>query len=119
VNQGYIKEIGSHTYLIKDCLFNNPMTSLVYLLIIATVIAVLAVHHQLDHERHLPHHKILRKLSNKDRILQSKIYFRLYQLVRGDIDLANRLIFNAKRKYPGKTEKWYWEKVIYDLERDR
>lgn len=45
--------------------------------------------------------------------LQSKLLNRL------DRDVANRLISNAKRSNPGHSEQWYWEKVIYDLNRDR
>ncbi|MEL4897528.1 hypothetical protein [Crocosphaera sp. Alani8] len=41
----------------------------------------------------------------------------LFMLVKGDKDLAQRLIELQKRKNPGYPEKWYWEKVIYDLER--
>lgn len=42
---------------------------------------------------------------------------RLFMLVKGDKDLAERLINLQKRKNPGHREEWYWEKVIYDLER--
>ncbi|WP_107667954.1 hypothetical protein [Cyanothece sp. BG0011] len=41
----------------------------------------------------------------------------LFMLVKGDKDLAKRLINLQKQKNPGHPEKWYWEKVIYDLER--
>ena len=34
-------------------------------------------------------------------------------------DVADRLIDGAKAEYPGNTERWYLEKVIYDLKRDR
>ncbi|MEM6399578.1 MAG: hypothetical protein AAF757_05000 [Cyanobacteria bacterium P01_D01_bin.116] len=34
-------------------------------------------------------------------------------------DVAERLIRLAKRQHPGKTERWYLEKVIYDLQRGR
>ena len=44
---------------------------------------------------------------------------RLFTLVQGDWNLAERLLDSAKMNYPGQTEDWYWEKVIYDLERDR
>ncbi|ACB53940.1 hypothetical protein cce_4592 [Crocosphaera subtropica ATCC 51142] len=43
---------------------------------------------------------------------------RLFMLVKGDKDLAERLINLQKQKNPGHPEKWYWEKVIYDLERN-
>ncbi len=44
---------------------------------------------------------------------------RLFNLVQGNWDLAGRLLESARRNYPGQSEDWYWEKVIYDLERDR
>ncbi|MEO1431878.1 MAG: hypothetical protein AAFV71_23015 [Cyanobacteria bacterium J06633_8] len=34
-------------------------------------------------------------------------------------DTADRLINSAKRQHPGKSERWYLEKVIYDLQRGR
>ncbi len=34
-------------------------------------------------------------------------------------DTAERLINSAKRQHPGKSERWYLEKVIYDLQRGR
>ena len=44
---------------------------------------------------------------------------RLFRMVQGDWNLAERLLNSARMNYPGQTEDWYWEKVIYDLERDR
>lgn len=43
---------------------------------------------------------------------------KLYPLVHGDWNLAQRLLDAARRNNPGHSEDWYWEKVIYDLERD-
>ncbi|MCL1472800.1 hypothetical protein [Argonema antarcticum] len=43
---------------------------------------------------------------------------RLFVLVKGDWDLAERLLHQARENNPGRSEDWYWEKVIYDLERD-
>lgn len=43
----------------------------------------------------------------------------LLGLVQQQEDVADRLIDNAKSQYPGNTESWYLEKVIYDLKRDR
>lgn len=40
-------------------------------------------------------------------------------LKRVDRGTADRLINAAKYKTPGKSERWYLEKVIYDLERGR
>jgi uncharacterized protein HemX len=47
--------------------------------------------------------------------LESKLMARL----QGDRALAERLLSQVRRKYPGKTETWYWEKVIGDLDSDR
>jgi tetratricopeptide (TPR) repeat protein len=44
---------------------------------------------------------------------------RLLRLVGGYWEIAERLIDQAKAKYPGRTEQWYWETVIANLERDR
>lgn len=43
----------------------------------------------------------------------------LLQAVKGNKALAKRLLnHHARERYPGKSERWYAEKVIYDLERD-
>jgi len=39
--------------------------------------------------------------------------------VQGDTPTAERLINNLKIKHPGKSDKWYIEKAIFDLERDK
>ncbi|MBF2004954.1 tetratricopeptide repeat protein [Chlorogloeopsis fritschii PCC 9212] len=44
---------------------------------------------------------------------------RLLRLVGGYWEIAQRLIEQAKRYYPGMSEEWYMEKVIDDLESDR
>ncbi|NER37554.1 MAG: hypothetical protein F6J93_26925 [Oscillatoria sp. SIO1A7] len=43
----------------------------------------------------------------------------LYNLVLGDMELADRLLASVRERYPNQSEDWYWEKVIRDLERDR
>jgi hypothetical protein len=43
---------------------------------------------------------------------------KLYPLVHGDWNLAERLLDAVRMSNPGHSEDWYWEKVIYDLERD-
>ena len=43
---------------------------------------------------------------------------RMFALVKGDWELAERLLAQARSSHPGHGEVWYWEKVIYDLERD-
>ncbi len=34
-------------------------------------------------------------------------------------ETIDRYMANLKDRYPGHTEEWYLEKIIYDLERDR
>lgn len=42
----------------------------------------------------------------------------LLKAVKGNKHMAKRLLENARAKYPDKSDRWYVEKVIYDLERD-
>jgi hypothetical protein len=44
---------------------------------------------------------------------------RLIRLLNGDQRTAQRLLNQARLRYPNHDENWYWEKVIFDLERDR
>jgi hypothetical protein len=44
---------------------------------------------------------------------------RLYSLVGGNKKTATRLLESVRDRNPGRSEQWIWEKVIYDLERDR
>jgi hypothetical protein len=36
-----------------------------------------------------------------------------------DMDRIERLLEAARRNSPGESEQWYWEKILYDMERDR
>ncbi len=51
----------------------------------------------------------------KNRQLQSQ----LLNLLQGDVPTAKRLLQQQRRMHPGKSDNWYLEKVIWDLERDR
>jgi hypothetical protein len=42
----------------------------------------------------------------------------LLRAAKGDRPLVGRLVEGVKMRHPGKTEQWYYEKVLYDLERD-
>ena len=53
--------------------------------------------------------------NRKARPLEKK----LIRLLHGDKATAYRLLENARIKYKDKSENWYLEKVIHDLERDR
>ncbi|AFY31613.1 hypothetical protein [Calothrix sp. PCC 7507] len=68
-----------------------------------------------------PEHKPKSKVSHsyrtdpKNRELQSQ----LMTLLRGDVATGKRLLRQQRQNNPGKSDNWYLEKVIYDLERDR
>ncbi|MDD4362751.1 MAG: hypothetical protein PHD33_00875 [Atribacterota bacterium] len=59
------------------------------------------------------------KVPGKKKVLRQ----RCYSLLRLTPELADetidRLLANLKQKYPNRSEEWYLEKMIYDLERDR
>lgn len=59
-----------------------------------------------------------RTRQNKRRNQGGSVPAHLLQAVKGDRALAHRLLQGARFKYPDKTEKWYVEKVIYDIQRD-
>jgi len=48
-----------------------------------------------------------------------KVEAKLMRMLNGDRATANRLIEREKYKNPGRSENWYWEKVLFDLQRDR
>ena len=48
----------------------------------------------------------------------TKLRRELLTLVHGQQDIANRLLAVERQKHFGKSERWYLEKVIYDLRRD-
>jgi hypothetical protein len=48
-----------------------------------------------------------------------EIYDRLVMLLRGDLQCIERLLNSVRLKHPERSEQWYWEKILYDLERDR
>jgi hypothetical protein len=35
------------------------------------------------------------------------------------MERIERLLEIARRNNPERTEQWYWEKILYDMERDR
>ena len=49
---------------------------------------------------------------------QNALQNRLYVLV-GNWNIAQSLVERLMQRYPGKPDTWYWEKAIYDIERDR
>ena len=56
---------------------------------------------------------------NQTGIKTNQLEKKLLAMLNGDRAGANRLLKGTKRMYPGKSNEWYFEKVIADLERDR
>lgn len=49
----------------------------------------------------------------------TQFYPRLVSLLHGDRDAADRLVQNLLDAYPDKSERWCYEKAVFDLTRDR
>lgn len=54
-------------------------------------------------------------LGRKGYTLQKK----LLRMLHHDQATVDRLLRSAEYRHPGRSQQWYLEKVIYDLERDR
>ena len=55
-------------------------------------------------------------------ISQQQLFYlerELLSLVNGDKALATRLLLNIRLRNPQSSKSWFFEKVIYDLKRDR
>lgn len=46
-------------------------------------------------------------------------WHQLLILVQFDVATAERLVSSYQRKHPGHPDRWYIEKAVYDLKRDR
>ena len=44
---------------------------------------------------------------------------RLLRLTGGNRSVADRLVDRVRSQHPERSEQWWWEKAIYDIERDR
>jgi len=49
----------------------------------------------------------------------NRLHRELLTLLQEDEAVAERLLAHARCNYPNRSEKWYYEKVISDLKRDR
>ena len=95
---------------------HQPRNPLGYLLIIGTVaIGVVFFLSRQNSTQVQRQDQVIAVFPEKVTSLQKK----LISLVGGNSDIAQRLIMNIRTKYPEKNELWCWEKVIFDLERDR
>lgn len=51
--------------------------------------------------------------------VSAALQLKLLRLVSDDRKIAAGLVESLRQRHPGMPEDWYWEKAIYDLERDR
>lgn len=72
----------------------------------------------LDMEEERLHASIDAKIVRKSTVTR-EVQNQLLSLVNGETEIADRLLNNTRKLNPHKTEQWIWEKVLYDLERDR
>ncbi|WP_427156981.1 hypothetical protein ACQFX9_16485 [Aliinostoc sp. HNIBRCY26] len=98
------------------------MNILITILIIMAIIAIMQNSEQfLSQWRSFQINKPRGRVSHtyrsdpKNRYLQRDLLI----LLKGDTAAAKRLLAQQRRKQPGKSDNWYLEKVIFDLERDR
>ena len=59
----------------------------------------------------------------KDWLRNSEVDERLRKrtiaLLNNNMDAVNRLLNQARQNHPDRSEQWYWEKILHDIERDR
>jgi hypothetical protein len=60
-----------------------------------------------------------KSLNRKLRPQHPQLERKLLKLLGGNQNTASRLIQQSRLRNPDKPADWHWEKVIYDLERDR
>ena len=79
------------------------------------IVLVLTIQQQ---QRHRPRRKIQMAMTDT-RANSLCLKTQLLHQLNGDNRAATRLLNHAKQQNPGRSETWYLEKVIFDLERDR
>ncbi|MEA5619520.1 hypothetical protein VB711_16975 [Cronbergia sp. UHCC 0137] len=62
---------------------------------------------------------IKRKASPNSGYRSSGLWHQLLVKVSSDTATAERIISHLRRKHPGETDRWYLEKAIFDLDRDK
>ena len=89
------------------------MEGLLWLLAVAAVVIGVEVLRRWRRQR--------RRLPNlsQTKLPGSRAQKQLIKYLNGDRQAALRLVSYLKKSNPGEPEEWYWEKALYDLERDR
>jgi len=98
------------------------ITSVACLLLIIAggLLALLALEMSAQQKKPRPKQKIYRISPHDTGAPSPYLKARLVnELLNGNSRAATRLVRHARLKNPGRSEIWYLEKVIFDLERDR
>ncbi|HEY9736542.1 MAG TPA: hypothetical protein V6D06_09675 [Trichocoleus sp.] len=93
--------------------------SLSVLLAIAIVLGVVLWWRQRRGGRTLGRAKAPSLLARPGGSVQGSTRRLLLRLVGGNRATVERLLLQVRQRYPGRSEQWYWEKAIYDIQRDR
>jgi hypothetical protein len=102
--------------VVFSCYRNGIPMALLGLAVLGVVCFVVIQRWQ---SRRSPRHRITSNYSKATDRIDGATQKRLMRLLNGDRAGAERLLKYARQKHPGHPESWYWQKVIYDLERDR
>lgn len=93
--------------------------SFLFILIILVILICLFFIVKETNKKSYKKQKIQLKSSTSVASVPHNLKQKLFRLLLGDRITAQRLITSLRGKYPGEQERWYWEKAIRDLERDR
>ena len=97
-------------------LFANPINRLITFVILMTFGWSLNPQAK---NRFLKIGKLFKKKANRPNRVHPETYQRVTELIGKDIQRIERLLDGVRFNHPSRSEQWYWEKIIHDIERDR
>lgn len=111
---------------INNYWIGTTITLVPYVLISAIGVLLVVLFHLVKNQQQLSQpkkHQRRQRAQSKARVSQSQVNreleSKLLLLLNHEQNTAQRLVHLAMQHNPGQTERWYLEKVIWDLERDR
>ncbi len=100
-----------------DDLFKLCVTLIIFALAIGAVVTVAYFFYQLldlGEQRPKPRRKTARSIA-----VNRRAPYKVLLLLHDDHAVADRLFAHVRGMNPKQSEKWCWDKVLWDLERDR
>jgi lipoate synthase len=55
----------------------------------------------------------------KNTEVDERLRRRTIALLNNNMQTVERLLAQARQNHPDRSEQWYWEKILHDIERDR